>query len=241
MTEPPRRPRPLDDDLPDELRTLIHKVGAPTPLDRDTRARLRRRLAEATLPDLPPKKPHVWRHHAPKAALAVLAPLFLFLLWLTRQSVDPPVALPAPDRATAPQRGHSLDTSSDADLSNDAANRRPPAPRRDGPGARWHSVRNRCSDAVCRREPACCTDAWHARCDDLLLEAARLNNSFSGGIGRCYYHDREQCPGCACEYYLKVGNPKTDAIGYDQGTGCLRDREALLSTLKSQCAEAVCE
>jgi hypothetical protein len=102
-------------------------------------------------------------------------------------------------------------------------------------------VRNQCTDAVCLLDEACCSGDWGERCDGLLLASAGLTDNVSGHVGRCYYHDRETCPSCACDYYLKVGDPKTGNLGYDQGTGCIRDRATLLSTLKHLCATAVCE
>lgn len=240
MTEPRRPHRPPDDDLPDELRALIHNARAPTPLDRETRARLRRRLALATSPRAPLARPRAWRRHAFKLGLAALA-TFLLLAWLSRRGADAPVALPLPDPAMAPQPAHSLAPSPSPHGRGDSAAPGDPEPPGDPAREPWYAVQNRCSDSVCRREPGCCSGPWDGHCDDLLLELARQSDKLSGGVGRCYYHDRETCPGCACAYYLKVGDAKAEAIGHDGGTGCLRDREALLATLKRQCAAAVCE
>lgn len=239
MSEPRRRPRPPDDELPEELRALIEKARPPAPIDRETRARLRRRLAAATggRPGL--AKARRWRDRA--VAVALVAAAALFLWWIAGARGAGPIALPVPDPDMEPPPAppaHNMNPERSPERSGDGG---PDGGGPDGGGARWYPVQNRCTGAVCARDPACCSGPWDERCDDLLMDAARLTDRLSGGVGRCYYHDREICPDCACEYYLKVGDAKANAAGFDGGTGCLRSREALLATLKGQCATAVCE
>ena len=236
MSDPTRR-RPPDDDLPEELRSLIDRARPrpPAPLDGDTRARMRRRLAATT------KRRSPVRGALLRRALWIgLAAAAAVLLWLAWRAPGGRIALPLPDPDMMPRSAPPAGDTTPAPPAQggDGKGGGPPA---DGGGARWYPVRNRCSDAVCAEDPACCAGTWDARCDELLLSAARLRDNFSGGVGRCYYHDRETCPQCACEYYLKVGDTKAGSIGYDAGTGCLKSREALIATLKGQCAEAVCE
>ncbi len=105
-----------------------------------------------------------------------------------------------------------------------------------------------CGRHVCEFEPSCCEGAWDERCDRKLLEITRLTYHFSSmRAGRCYWHDREACPGCSCPLYLKREEVLTRAdepgvsLGYDGGSGCLGDIRPLLSNLKWMCVEGFCE
>jgi len=81
-----------------------------------------------------------------------------------------------------------------------------------------------------------CTSHWTEACNQALLAAAYRVTDAPAHTGTCYYHDRKSCPDCACPYYLKVGE-----IGFDGGTGCLQDLEALTRELRLACAAQRCE
>ncbi|MDI1429392.1 hypothetical protein [Polyangium sorediatum] len=105
-----------------------------------------------------------------------------------------------------------------------------------------------CGRNVCEFEPSCCEGTWDERCDRKLLEITRVTHHASPvRAGRCYWHDRDDCPGCACPLYLKRqevlprGDDPGKSLGYDGGTGCLRDLRRLLSNLKWMCTEGFCE
>ncbi|MDC0741938.1 hypothetical protein [Polyangium mundeleinium] len=105
-----------------------------------------------------------------------------------------------------------------------------------------------CGRNVCDLEPSCCEGVWDERCDRTLLELTRVTSHASPvRAGRCYWHDRESCPGCACPMYLKRveelprGDDPGTSLGYDGGSGCLRDRRRLLSNMKWMCVEGFCE
>lgn len=105
-----------------------------------------------------------------------------------------------------------------------------------------------CGQRVCEQIPSCCENAWNAACDRKLLELTRSPGSATfTTVDRCYWHDREQCPGCACPMYLKRweimsrGGEPGVALGYDGGSGCLRDKAQLLTNLKWMCVEGHCE
>lgn len=90
-----KTPRPPDDELPEELRALIEKARPPAPIDRETRARLRRRLAAATGDRPGLAKARRWRDRA--VAVALVAAAALFLWWIAGARGTGPIALPVPD------------------------------------------------------------------------------------------------------------------------------------------------
>jgi hypothetical protein len=95
-------------------------------------------------------------------------------------------------------------------------------------------------DSVCRRAvvaalPAC-AGQWDAACDRELLAAAYGPPKAAARTGACYYHDRVDCPACACDFYVKVHRQ-----GYDGGTGCLGTPEDVLRVLYGECAAQRCE
>ncbi|HVK67678.1 MAG TPA: hypothetical protein VM694_24505 [Polyangium sp.] len=105
-----------------------------------------------------------------------------------------------------------------------------------------------CGRNVCDLQPSCCEGVWDERCDRTLLEITRVKfNASPVRAGRCYWHDRESCPGCACPMYLKRveelprGDDHGTSLGYDGGSGCLRDMRRLLSNMKWMCVEGFCE
>lgn len=113
----------------------------------------------------------------------------------------------------------------------------------DTPG--YHDV---CGQRVCEQRPSCCEGEWDEDCDAELLELTRGGGlSSRRPVGRCYWHDREACPGCACPMYLKrretfgTGSEPGVSLGYDGGTGCLRKLAPLLVELKWMCAKGYCE
>lgn len=105
-----------------------------------------------------------------------------------------------------------------------------------------------CGQHVCESMPSCCEGNWDETCDQKLLELTRLpSGQASMNTGRCYWHDREDCPGCACPAYLKrievfpLGDEGGVSLGYDGVTGCMRSTESLLANLKWMCVELYCE
>lgn len=100
-----------------------------------------------------------------------------------------------------------------------------------------------CGARVCDFMPSCCEGKWDAACDRKLLELTRGEHSITLSVGRCYWHDREICPKCACPYYLKRIEDRQGQIatGYDGWTGCLRDQERMLLELKWMCVQRYCE
>ncbi len=77
--------------------------------------------------------------------------------------------------------------------------------------------------------------------DDELLAAASLDAHGVGQteFGTCYFHTRENCPGCACPFYVKVTWTGGD-LGWDDGTGCLQTEEEVIMVLRMLCAEGQC-
>jgi hypothetical protein len=73
--------------------------------------------------------------------------------------------------------------------------------------------------------------------DAELLAAAMALPDGPFGIGTCYFHD--QCPGCACPFYVKVSY-FPDPSGYDGGTGCLHSIDDVIQVLRDLCASGTC-
>lgn len=99
-----------------------------------------------------------------------------------------------------------------------------------------------CGARVCERDPSCCERAWDSHCDGMLLELTH-RAEFLVSVGRCYWFDREICPRCACPMYLKrVEDRDNDVVvGFDGGSGCIRDPAKMLVELKWMCVQGYCE
>jgi hypothetical protein len=90
-------------------------------------------------------------------------------------------------------------------------------------------------------EAACCalSSGCAGMSDQEILSRAFNNGSNHTSFGSCYFHDRTNCPDCACPFYVKVsyyGGQK----GYDGGTGCLNDEKQVAAALRQLCEDGVC-
>jgi hypothetical protein len=83
-------------------------------------------------------------------------------------------------------------------------------------------------------EAACC--AFTSQCATMTDDDV-YNAALSRKFGTCYVH--EQCPGCACPFYVKVSY-YNDPKGFDGGTGCLFNKADVIRTLRQLCQDGVC-
>jgi hypothetical protein len=101
----------------------------------------------------------------------------------------------------------------------------------------WSSARAAGSEAAC-----CALSGGCAGMTDQQILDKALNNSpgsTSSNFGSCYFHDRTNCPDCACKYYIKVSYYGGDK-GFDGGTGCLDDIQQVIAHLRQLCEDGVC-
>lgn len=120
---------------------------------------------------------------------------------------------------------------------------RPVSMEVDGAGGDAPDASDVCGARVCDRDPTCCEDGWDAHCDAILLSISRGGFEVTTAIGRCSWHGRESCPKCACPLYLKHIEDREAGIqlGYDGGTGCLKDAARLIVELRWMCVQGYCE
>jgi hypothetical protein len=88
--------------------------------------------------------------------------------------------------------------------------------------------------------PCVSKDCAGLMCDcENMTDQELLDKAAAGtfGLGTCYFHD--QCPGCFCNYYVKVSY-YPDPSGYDGGTGCLDTLSEVVNVLRDLCAEGIC-
>ena len=101
----------------------------------------------------------------------------------------------------------------------------------------WSGARAAGSEAACCALSGGCAGMSDA---DILMKA--LNNSpgsTTSNFGSCYFHDRTNCPECACPFYVKVSY-YGGAKGFDGGTGCLNDLHQVATVLRQLCEDGVC-
>ena len=120
---------------------------------------------------------------------------------------------------------------------------RPVSMEREGAAGDTPGYGDVCGATVCGKDPACCEGGWDAHCDAILLEISRSGFGITTNVGRCSWHGRESCPNCACPLYLKHIEDREAGIqlGFDGGTGCLKDAARLLGELRWMCMQGYCE
>jgi hypothetical protein len=170
-----------------------------------------------------------------------VAVVLLVLLWVVRGSERVPVAMPVGEGGG---RGEAMGfVAWSAEVEGPIESKAPEQEVAEVPG--YGDI---CGRVVCERLPSCCEGAWDEQCDRMLVDLSRPPGAGTlTDMGRCYWHDREFCPQCACPIYLKrkmepeKSYPNAGYDGHDHGTGCIRDEKQLLPLLKRLCVEGYCE
>lgn len=224
-----------DRGLSPEARRLLLSANAIRPMNATERAQ-----ATAFIEELSQRKRCTWSPGWPHLLLGIAIACVLIGVSLRRSNQDNVTVKPepVPNDVATPKPAPSL-AWTPGPMESPATN----GFSRDNPG-----LGDVCGQRVCASMPSCCEDSWTEACDAELLRLTRTPAAgFTTLTGRCYWHDREVCPGCACPMYLKRCEQLTSngnagiVVGYDGQTGCLRSRPRLLEELKWMCTEGFCE
>lgn len=224
-----------DRGLSPEARRLLSSANAIRPMNATERAK-----STAFIEELSQRKRRTWLPSWPHLLLGLAIACLLIGVSLHRSNQNDMTLEPepVPNDVTTPKPAPSLAWTPDL-MESPATN----GSSGDNPG-----LGDVCGQHVCGSMPSCCEDSWTDACDAELLRLTRTPGvGLTTHLGRCYWHDREICPGCACPMYLKRyeqfshDGEEGIVVGYDGGTGCLKSQPKLIEEIKWLCTEGYCE
>lgn len=221
--------------LSPEAQRLLSSANAVRPMNATERAK-----ATAFIEELSQRQRRTWSLRLPHLFLGIAIACILIGVSLLRSNqenmtVEPE---PVPKDVSTPKPAPSL-AWTPGPMESQATN---------GSSGENPGLGDICGQHVCASMPSCCEDSWNEACDAELLRLTRTPGvGVTTHVGRCYWHDREICPGCACPMYLKRyeqfsrNGVEAISVGYDGGSGCLKSRQRLLEELAWMCTEGFCE